>query len=163
MGSRADRIAYQCPRGWVLLQVISEETRRTRDQLYDYCISRGIGIEGLYSAARIRAEDVPRLLAACRQSEMERVPERVDDAWLEDAACLGYPEDWFFPEGRQWQSEETRAALAVCSGCPVRALCLERAMRFERGVSRCHGIWGGTTAMERRSMRRAALQGRVGV
>jgi WhiB family redox-sensing transcriptional regulator len=48
-----------------------------------------------------------------------------DDAWRDDAACKGRPNDWFFTiqladRGRQ-----------VCARCPVRKDCLADAMEFQ--------------------------------
>lgn len=56
----------------------------------------------------------------------------------------------FFPinEGAQSVSE----ALSYCHGCPVLATCL--AWACERGEE---GVWGGTTTMQRRALRRATL------
>jgi hypothetical protein len=55
---------------------------------------------------------------------------------LPDApACAGADPDLFFP--LPWQSVDP--AMAICSGCPVQAVCLVRARaRGER-----YGIWGG--------------------
>ena len=41
-------------------------------------------------------------------------------------------------------------AKAVCLKCPVVAQCLESALR----AGRVEGVWGGTTEVERRAMRR---------
>jgi hypothetical protein len=41
-----------------------------------------------------------------------------------------------------------RAALTVCAGCPVRAVCLADALAWEP-ASRRHGIVGGLTAAGR--------------
>ena len=57
------------------------------------------------------------------------------------------PEEWF-PI-----SEKPEDAERLCAGCPVRALCLELAMRGSE-----HGIWGGTTTDERRNARRRQLR-----
>lgn len=66
--------------------------------------------------------------------------------WVKRAACRGSDPDEFFPE----QGNRALVAKAVCSRCPVRAECLEFAMRnYER-----FGIWGGHTAKERRTLRK---------
>jgi WhiB family transcriptional regulator, redox-sensing transcriptional regulator len=52
----------------------------------------------------------------------------------------------FFPATPQEEAE----ALALCATCPVRAQCLEYALRNKES----HGIWGGTTPEERRRIRR---------
>lgn len=61
------------------------------------------------------------------------------------AACRDADPDLFFPEDRT-RVEEARA---ICAGCPLLASCQDWALRHER-----HGIWGATTAGERRSARR---------
>jgi hypothetical protein len=43
-----------------------------------------------------------------------------------------------------------RVARAVCSGCQVRAECLDYAIRN----SEAHGVWGGLTPRERDELRR---------
>jgi WhiB family redox-sensing transcriptional regulator len=48
---------------------------------------------------------------------------------------------------------EARTALALCAACPVRAECLEFAMRHWRSVGR-HGIWGGLVEAERTAAHR---------
>jgi len=64
------------------------------------------------------------------------------------AACRGHPEVSWFPEPGQKSSP----AIAICSGCPVRAECL--AYAAEIGVMGWFGVWGGTTAMARHDDRR---------
>lgn len=67
--------------------------------------------------------------------------------WHRDAACREHPElDWF--AGRVGAQA---AAKAVCAACLVRAECLDHAL--DAGEV---GVWGGTTAEERRALRRAA-------
>lgn len=44
------------------------------------------------------------------------------------------------------------AAIAECADCPVRAVCL--AMALDRADDDDHGVWGATTAEQRRDMRR---------
>jgi WhiB family redox-sensing transcriptional regulator len=52
----------------------------------------------------------------------------------------------FFPAS----SGEEAEALALCDTCPVRAQCLEYALRNKES----YGVWGGTTPEQRRRMRR---------
>lgn len=66
-------------------------------------------------------------------------------AWMALAACRGMSTDNFI-------SSRTRplySAKAICSGCSVQPECLEYAMADDS----CVGVWGGTTTLERRSMR----------
>ena len=47
---------------------------------------------------------------------------------------------------------EAAAAIAVCTGCPVRAQCLELSLRhWDIGQ---HGVWGGLIAADRARLRR---------
>lgn len=64
--------------------------------------------------------------------------------WRLDAACHGQDPELFFPE----VGASTSAAKAICRPCPVRADCLEHALRHEK-----NGIWGGTSQKERTRMR----------
>ena len=58
---------------------------------------------------------------------------------------------------------EAAAAIAVCTGCPVRARCLELSLRhWDIGQ---HGVWGGLVATDRADLRRrwpASHRGRRG-
>lgn len=68
--------------------------------------------------------------------------------WMADAACLDLPPDLFFPE----QGGTSRYTLTVvtrtCAACPVRVTCLQWAL----AVPETEGIFGGTTAFQRRRM-----------
>lgn len=68
-----------------------------------------------------------------------------DGDWGERAVCRSADPDELFVEG----AAQNRAK-ALCSGCPVRLECLSHALdeRIE------HGIWGGMTERERRSLLR---------
>jgi WhiB family redox-sensing transcriptional regulator len=69
--------------------------------------------------------------------------------WQEQGLCRGKDVEQFFvddPEmGQVQRREQTEAAKAVCSACPVARACLQHAMT----VPETFGIWGGTTASER--------------
>ena len=70
-----------------------------------------------------------------------------ETTWAEQGACRDYPTDVFFADldapKNSWE------ARAICSKCPVKAECLDYAIRHA-----CeYGIWGGTTATERRFLR----------
>lgn len=61
--------------------------------------------------------------------------------------------------GKTWlffsRSDDDQAeAKALCAGCEVRAACLERAMTFPHAFADDCGVWGGTTPLERRLLRR---------
>lgn len=66
------------------------------------------------------------------------------DEWMDDANCVGVDPELFYPD----KDEDTEAKL-VCFDCPVRAICLETAIK--RGEV---GIWGGANDKQRESLRR---------
>lgn len=74
-----------------------------------------------------------------------------DTAWMDRGLCVETDPDAFFPG----QGEPAKDAKQVCRACEVRAECLEYALqnRIE------FGIWGGTSEMDRRAMRRERRTG----
>lgn len=69
--------------------------------------------------------------------------------WDNEAACRSVEPDIFFPETTSQRA--IAAAKVVCYGCPVRAKCLEYALEARLD----HGVFGGLTEAERRSLRRS--------
>ena len=69
--------------------------------------------------------------------------------WHQHAACAGTDPDLFFP-GR---GESITGARRVCATCPVKAECLDYAIRNGETI----GVWGGTSERERRAMRSAII------
>lgn len=81
------------------------------------------------------------------------IPEPLPTEVREQAACKGYPTEWWFPgkhvSGFNGEKTATVArALAICEGCPVSGACLDYAVRVGE-----QGIWGGTFGKERRAIR----------
>lgn len=76
-----------------------------------------------------------------------------DPSWRDRAACRGTDPELFFPysEAALLQIED---AIDVCRRCPVVTRCL----RWALDVGENDGIWGGTTAEQRRKMRRNAVR-----
>ncbi|SEM17120.1 WhiB family transcriptional regulator, redox-sensing transcriptional regulator [Blastococcus sp. DSM 46786] len=72
-------------------------------------------------------------------------PVESDDSWRLDALCAETDPEAFFPE----KGGSTRDAKRVCTGCPVRAECLEFALANDERF----GIWGGLSERERRRVR----------
>ncbi|MCI0386399.1 WhiB family transcriptional regulator [Streptomyces sp. CNQ085] len=71
--------------------------------------------------------------------------------WRESAACRGEDPELFFPIGDGGLArQQTARARAVCLGCPVMPQCRDWAVRS----GETEGVWGGTTAAERRLIRR---------
>ncbi len=66
--------------------------------------------------------------------------------WTQRAACRGVDTEIFYPASPEQEAE----ALGICATCPVRAQCLDFAVRNKE----TYGIWGGTTPEQRRRMRR---------
>lgn len=66
--------------------------------------------------------------------------------WAVFAACKDATEISFFPQ----KKDEERAALAICSICPVRDDCLEHAL----ATNERFGVWGGYAERERRRLPR---------
>jgi WhiB family redox-sensing transcriptional regulator len=84
----------------------------------------------------------------------------LSEDWRDRAACLDASPELFFPIGT---SESARVQLGrakqVCAGCPVRSRCLQWSV--DTGVD--HGVWGGLSEEERRSMKRRAARARIRV
>jgi WhiB family redox-sensing transcriptional regulator len=72
-------------------------------------------------------------------------PAGADEAWRLDALCAETDPEAFFPE----KGGSTREAKRVCTGCAVRAECLEFALANDERF----GIWGGLSERERRRLR----------
>jgi hypothetical protein len=65
------------------------------------------------------------------------------------ALCVLYPSvDFFLPAGG-----DAQAARDVCAECPIQLGCREWATFHE---PQAYGIWGGTTPLERRKLRKAS-------
>jgi WhiB family transcriptional regulator, redox-sensing transcriptional regulator len=67
------------------------------------------------------------------------------EAWRLSALCGETDPEAFFPE----KGGSTRDAKRVCTGCEVRAECLEFALTNDERF----GIWGGLSERERRRLR----------
>ena len=65
--------------------------------------------------------------------------------WVNQAACAGLDPDLFHPT----RGEPTDAAKTICEACPVRAECLDYALRTNQQF----GIWGGLTEQARGRLR----------
>ncbi|AXL92467.1 WhiB family transcriptional regulator [Streptomyces sp. CB09001] len=73
------------------------------------------------------------------------------DNWREHAACRTEDPDLFFPIGTTGPAAlQTEQAKAVCRTCPVREQCLRWALDTGQTI----GVWGGTSELERRALKR---------
>ncbi len=74
--------------------------------------------------------------------------------WQHRAACRGPQAAVFFPPDKPERRDEKRyreaMAKAICAQCPVIDECLAYAL----AIREQHGIWGGMSANERRSLAR---------
>jgi WhiB family transcriptional regulator, redox-sensing transcriptional regulator len=89
----------------------------------------------------------PHEVAAARQDHRLRQALTVrdaDEAWRARGVCRGVDPETFFPA----PNEPTDAAVSLCRRCDVQGPCLAWALT----VGDCHGVWGATTARERRPM-----------
>lgn len=78
--------------------------------------------------------------------------------WRHQAQCTDEDPELFFPVGNAGPALlQIEEAKAVCRRCPVMDHCLQWAL--ETGQE--HGVWGGLSEDERRSMRRRAARTRA--
>jgi WhiB family transcriptional regulator, redox-sensing transcriptional regulator len=70
--------------------------------------------------------------------------------WQEHAACRGPHARYFYPpshfERKETRLDRERRAKAICATCPVKATCLDYALKTRES----HGLWGGLNEYERR-------------
>lgn len=71
------------------------------------------------------------------------------EPWTERAICGPQQADEWFPEVSA--RDAAKRTKEFCRNCPVKAQCLDFALRNNEQF----GIWGGTSVTERRLLRRA--------
>ena len=71
--------------------------------------------------------------------------------WMIHAKCKGMATSLFFANDEAGRVAEDSAAKVVCTGCPVRAQCLDYAIEAPMDF----GVWGGFTWAERLRLVRA--------
>ena len=72
-----------------------------------------------------------------------------EESWQDRALCAQTDPEAFFPE----KGGSTREAKRICTGCEVKAECLEYALANDERF----GIWGGLSERERRRIKRGAV------
>jgi WhiB family redox-sensing transcriptional regulator len=78
--------------------------------------------------------------------------------WRSRSACLDENPELFFPVGTTGPAvTQVDEAKRICGGCEVRAQCLEWALQENQD----HGVWGGLSEDERRSLRRRTARART--
>lgn len=76
---------------------------------------------------------------------------------LDEPTAWGQVADGWFPDARGAKTQDgspqtsARHAIYICATCPVRLLCLDYAVEHK-----LEGVWGGTTDMQRKGVRRAS-------
>lgn len=75
--------------------------------------------------------------------------------WTEQALCAQSDPDAWFPEvAGKGSFAAAHMAKRICFTCPVQRECLELALSGADSYDgTAHGIWGGTTPLERRELR----------
>lgn len=73
-----------------------------------------------------------------------------DDSWVLRAACRDTDPEIFY----SGQEQDTRAALALCRSCEVRATCFEVSVHHGEHF----GVWGGVPESQRRRLIRRRLR-----
>ncbi|MER5839161.1 MULTISPECIES: WhiB family transcriptional regulator [Streptomyces] len=74
--------------------------------------------------------------------------------WRDQASCAGEDPEIFFPlSDSASPGDEAFLARTICRRCPVLLVC--RSWAIDHGED--DGIWGATTAAQRRAIRRARL------
>lgn len=78
--------------------------------------------------------------------------------WRSRSACLDENPELFFPIGTTGPAvTQVDEAKRVCGQCEVRAQCLAWALEENQD----HGVWGGLSEDERRSLRRRTARTRA--
>ncbi len=71
--------------------------------------------------------------------------------WRDSAACLDVSPELFFPIGNAYPALlQIEEAKLVCADCVVAETCLTWAVEARQDS----GVWGGTSAEERRTLKR---------
>ena len=103
----------------------------------DRCSAFGVGLR----RAGLRRPGIAGLLGIGTEGDAQ--------SWQEQALCAETDPEAFFPE----KGGSTREAKKICTGCEVKAQCLEYALSNDERF----GIWGGLSERERRRLRRRAV------
>lgn len=82
-------------------------------------------------------------------NDFDALFDEVDETWQDRALCAQTDPEAFFPE----KGGSTREAKRICSGCEVKAECLEYALHKDERF----GIWGGLSERERRRLKRGII------
>lgn len=97
-------------------------------------------------ARRIDIAHASALVARAKLNAPIQIAHPTDEQ-LDARPCAKGDPERFFSEDRVIQL----MALVECWGCPLRSRCLETALKL-RQTDKGSGVWGATTAMERRAI-----------
>jgi len=92
-------------------------------------------------------------------ANIKRLPPALLDVyeWQDQGLCRKGRRELFFEEDRERGARRSRreaGAKRVCAVCPVKAACLQHALK----AGEAYGIWGGLTAAEREVINAGAGQ-----
>jgi WhiB family redox-sensing transcriptional regulator len=102
------------------------------------------GIAPLQRRLAVAREHLTTLPRTARSADREW-------GWRQDAACAEVDPELFFPE--PGKLPQVAKAKEVCAGCAVRGPCLEAALHGPLARDDHHGIFAGTTAHDRVTLR----------
>ncbi|NDK88063.1 WhiB family transcriptional regulator [Gordonia desulfuricans] len=100
-------------------------------------------------ATQADADEDRRRHLSLVSNEFEELFDTVEEQWQDRALCAQTDPEAFFPE----KGGSTREAKRICSGCEVKAECLEYALANDERF----GIWGGLSERERRRLKRGII------
>jgi WhiB family redox-sensing transcriptional regulator len=99
------------------------------------------------------AEQIKSLDERAREA---RNAKRLDHDWQEEARCVTFDPELFFPVGISERArDQTRMAKRVCDMCDVKNQCLQYALDNNEDS----GVWGGLSEDERRLLKRRGSRG----
>lgn len=98
---------------------------------------------------RPRADDSGVRHLSLVPNDFDGLFDAVEEQWQDRALCAQTDPEAFFPE----KGGSTREAKRICSGCEVKAECLEYALHNDERF----GIWGGLSERERRRLKRGIV------
>jgi WhiB family redox-sensing transcriptional regulator len=105
-----------------------------------------VNLSDLIPAPRAEAQLPESAFALALPEQTRRALEEFDELeWQVGAVCAQTDPEAFFPE----RGGSTRGAKRICSGCGVRAECLDYALAHDERF----GVWGGLSERERRRLR----------
>lgn len=124
----------------------SQVRRLTAAEIADIVASAAAGESVASIAERHQCDENTVRRWACTNATRSRRTPRPDDSWREQAACTDHDLEMFFPQDRG----DAALAKAICQRCPVIDACLDWAF----ATNDQYAVLGGTSAVERRHMKR---------